>query len=96
MRRSFRQGICMGILGPLAFIVGLVWWIYRYTGKVPFPLNRRTAGEVTLKLVDPLEVPTYWQPWKEELAPLCAKFCALWEDLKGQIVRLGTQRDLLR
>jgi hypothetical protein len=84
MRRSFKQGICVGIVAPLAFMGGIVWWIYRYTGKVPFPVARSAEGELTMKLVDPQEVPAYWEQWKQDLMPLCEKTCALGRELKAR------------
>ncbi len=58
-----------GLLAPAALVVATVYWIYRATGKVPFPVRRNARDEIVLRLVEPDEVPDYWHPWKEELAP---------------------------
>jgi hypothetical protein len=73
MDRSFRRGMFIGVLGPLAFLTGVVYWIYRYTHKVSFPVDRPAEGELTLKLIYPEEVPIHWQRWKAELEPAIAK-----------------------
>jgi hypothetical protein len=73
MDRSFRRGMLIGILAPLAFLVGILYWIYRYTYKVPFPVSRPAEGELVLKLVYPDEVPAYWQRWQAELQPAWSK-----------------------
>jgi len=84
MGRAFRQGVVVGILGPLVFLAALVGWIYRYTRKVPFPVGGPAEGELTIRLVDPQEVPSLWQQWKAELEPIIARFCALGKDLKAR------------
>ena len=82
MSRSFKQGVVMGILGPLVFLGGIVYWVYRYTKRIPFPVRRTEAGEVAVRLVEPEEVPTYWQQWKEELAPLFDRLVILVAELR--------------
>ena len=84
MGRAFRQGVIVGILGPLAFLAALVGWIYRYTRKIPFLVSRPAEGELAIKLVDPQEVPTLWRQWKAELDPVVARFRALGEELKAK------------
>lgn len=83
MRNSFRQGVFSGLVGALALLGGVVYWIYRATGQVPFPVGRPGPGELTLKLVTPEEVPTYWQRWKAELVPVVERWRALVETLKS-------------
>ncbi len=83
MRSSFRQGVCTGLVGALAFLGGVVYWIYRATGQVPFPVSRATPGELTIKLVAPEEVPLYGQRWKTELAPVAERWRALIEAWKS-------------
>ena len=70
MTRAFRRGLFAGLIAPLAFVAALVFWIYRATLKVPFPVRRLEQSEVVIRLVDPDEVPAYWRPWRDELAPL--------------------------
>ena len=94
MGRAFRQGVAVGILGPLVFLAAVVAWINRYTGRIPFPVNRPAEGEVAIKLVDPEQVPTLWQQWKAELEPAMAKLCALGEELKAKgLAVLGIGND---
>jgi hypothetical protein len=70
MDKSFKSGILMGLVGPLAFLTGSVYWVYRYTRKVPFPIRRSGEGEIIVRLIEPSQVPAYWEVWKQELAPL--------------------------
>ena len=70
MSRSFRQGALVGLLAPLAFLAAFALWIYRFTGRVPFPLRRTAEDELTLGLVEPGEVSSYWHDWRDELEPL--------------------------
>lgn len=70
MARAFKQGVLVGVFAPLAFLAGLVLWVYRYTGMVPFPTRRSEHGEVVIRLVDPGEVPKYWQGWRRDLEPV--------------------------
>ncbi len=83
MRNSFRQGVCSWFVGALALLGGAIYWIYRATGQVPFPVQRTAPGELTIKLVAPEEVPTHWQKWKAELAPVAERWRALVETLKS-------------
>jgi hypothetical protein len=82
MNRSFKQGVFVGILAPLAFLAGIVYWVFRFTGQIPFPVRRPVEGELAIKLVDPVEVPAYWQHWKKELEPILDKYRALIEECK--------------
>lgn len=84
MRKSFRQGMFVGVLAPLAFLAGVVIWIYRFTNKVPFPVQRPAVGELTIRLIDVDEVPLYWQGWKRELEPARLKIQALIEEVKAR------------
>lgn len=79
MGKSFRSGVLAGILAPLAVLAGAVFWIYRFTGKVPFPVRREQEGELVVGLVPPGDVPTYWQHWKAEIMPIVDKLCELGE-----------------
>jgi len=82
MRSSFRQGVFAGFLGALAFLGGVLYWIYRATGRVPFPVSRPAPGELLIKLVPPEEVPSYWQRWRTELAPMVERWRALIAEIK--------------
>ena len=84
MSRSYRQGLLVGVLGPLAFLGGMVYWIYRCTGKLPFPVRRVEEGELVIRLVDPEQVPTYWQQWKEDLDPLLDRLRTLGRELRDR------------
>lgn len=84
MNRSFRRGMLLGTMGPLALIGGIVCWIYRHTGKVPFPIRRIDEGEVAIRLVDTDEVPAYWQQWQEELQPLLDRLNALRDEIRAR------------
>ena len=60
----------MSRIKDIAFLAATVFWIYRATLRVPFPVRRAESDEVVIRLVDPDEVSSYWQPWRDELAPL--------------------------
>ena len=90
MRRSFSRGVMVGALAPIAAIGGVVYWVYRTTQKVPFPTRRTADGEVVVSLVEPREVPGYWELWREELAPLLD---ALQELMNGVVARIETELD---
>lgn len=81
MSRSSKQGIVVGIFGPLLFLGGIVLWIYHRTRKVPFPVRRVEEGELVVRLVEPNQVPSYWQHWKEELAPVLDQLYVLVAEL---------------
>ncbi|MHB1294988.1 MAG: hypothetical protein ACYC4R_08305 [Anaerolineae bacterium] len=89
MFRSFKQGLFVGVLAPLAFLAGVVIWIYRFTNKVPFPVQRPAVGELTIRLIDVEEVPLYWQGWKRELEPAWLKIKALIEDVRVRYLGMG-------
>lgn len=76
MNRSFKRGLLSGVFGAIAFIAGVVYWVYRFTGRVPFPVRRTGEGEAVIALVPPSEVSAHCQQWCVELAPLQAT--ALW------------------
>ncbi len=82
MGKACKQGVMVGIFAPLIFLAALVGWVYRYTKKVPFPINRPAEGELVIKLVDPQEVPILWRQWKVDLEPLWAAWRALGQELK--------------
>ncbi|MBN1402514.1 MAG: hypothetical protein JXA74_16865 [Anaerolineae bacterium] len=69
-RRPFRRGIITGLLAPLAFVAATLYWIYRATGKIPFPVRRAAKDELTIGLIEPGEVPGHWQPWRDEIEPI--------------------------
>jgi hypothetical protein len=77
MSKAFHRGVVLGVLTPLLCLGGVILWLYRYTRKVPFPVSRPRAGEVTVRLVYPEEVPSYWKPWRAELEPLLARLRAV-------------------
>jgi len=84
MDNSFKQGILIGVFAPLAFLAAVAVWIYRYTGRVPFATKRTKEGEVTLRLVDPEDVPGYWQGWRRELDPLITGIREFVDELRRQ------------
>ncbi len=67
---KFVKGVLLGLLGPIAFIAGVCYWIHRYTGRVPFPVSRPADGELIFQLVEPKEIPTHWARWQAGLQPL--------------------------
>jgi len=85
MRRSFSRGVFVGVLAPIAFVAGVVYWVYRYTQKVPFPTRRTDDGDLVLSLVEPEAVPGYWAQWREELAPLLDAIQELGCGLKARV-----------
>ena len=88
MSRGFRRGIAVGFLAPVAFVGGLVYWVYRFTSQVPFPTRRSDDGEVVVKLVDLDQVPRYWQQWKEGLEPIISRVHQVVETAKTERDRL--------
>lgn len=82
MGSSFRRGFITGLLGPVAFLVALVAWIYRSTGKLPIPVKSEAPGELRIALVAPEDVNTHWQVWRQELAPAVTKVRELYEDVR--------------
>ena len=82
MGSSFRRGFLTGLLGPLAFLVALVAWVYRSTGRLPFPAKSEHEGELVIALVPPEEANARWQAWRQELAPAWAKIRELYEDVR--------------
>jgi hypothetical protein len=77
MTKAFHRGVVFGVLTPLLFLGGVILWIYRHTRQVPFPVSRPREGEVTVRLIYPEEVPSYWKPWRAELEPLLARLRAI-------------------
>lgn len=82
MSSSFRRGAMTGIIAPVVFVAGTVYWIYRFTRKVPFPVRRLGEGELVIGLVDPDQVPMHWERWRAELEPLWARVQAIAEAAK--------------
>ena len=82
MGSSFRRGFITGLLGPVAFLVALVAWIYRSTGRLPFPIKSENQGELIIALVPPDDVNTHWQVWRQELGPAVIKIRELVEDMR--------------
>lgn len=82
MGSSFRRGFITGLIGPLAFLVALVAWIYRSTGKLPFPVKSEHEGELIIALVPPEEANARWQTWRQELAPAITRVRELVEDIR--------------
>jgi hypothetical protein len=85
MDRPYRRGLAVGLLGPLAFAAGVLYWVYRYTHKIPFPVSEPGDGQLTIGLVEPSEVSTYWQPWRQSLYGMRDKFVAMAKDLKAEL-----------
>lgn len=85
MDKPFRRGLVVGLLGPLAFAVGVLYWVYRSTKKIPFPVSSPADGELVIGLVEPSEVPTYWGPWRQSLSEVREKFVSLAQELKGDL-----------
>lgn len=84
MNRSFRQGVFVGVIGPLAFVAGIIYWVFRATRKVPFPVERPEEGAVVIRLVEPEEVPLYWARWRAELAPVVSRLMGVIRELIAQ------------
>jgi hypothetical protein len=84
MGKSFRSGLLAGVLAPVVVVASAVFWVYRFTGKVPFPVRREQEGELVVGLVNPSEVPTYWQRWKAEIMPIVDKLCELGSQVGSQ------------
>jgi hypothetical protein len=59
-----------GVVGPVAFALGTIYWIYRFTRKVPFPVRRMSEGELVIGLVDAHDVPAHLRLWADEVEPL--------------------------
>jgi hypothetical protein len=70
MNRPFRQGMIAGLLAPLALVAAALYWVYRATGKLPFPARRTAKGELTIRLIEPTEIPAHWQVWQNEIEPV--------------------------
>ena len=70
MKRSMSSGVLAGLLAPVAFVAAFVYWIYRLTERVPFPIRRVEGQELTIGLVEPESVPGLWEQWTSELQPL--------------------------
>ncbi len=85
MGKSFKQGVLVGIFAPLAFVAGVVIWIYRYTGRIPFATRRTEEGEMAVRLVDPEDVPGYWENWKREIDPLVSGIQKFVEEIREQV-----------
>lgn len=83
MNRPFRRGVLAGVLAPLFFLAGIVFWVYQATGKIPCPAQRLEEEGVTLRLVEPHHALEYWGEWQEELLPVLDKVCILIETVKG-------------
>jgi len=77
MDRSFRQGVLVGILAPLGVVTGVVFYVYKATRKVPFPVRRAEEGELAIRLVEPDKILTYWQQWQEDLEPILDRLSIL-------------------
>ena len=83
MDKPFRRGLTVGLLGPLAFVVGLLYWVYRSTKKIPFPVSTPADGQLTIGLIEPSEVSTYWGPWRQSLGEVREKFVEVAKEIKG-------------
>ena len=89
MSRGFKRGLATGFLAPVAFVAGVVYWIRRFTGQVPFPVWSAEEGEVVVRLVDPDQVPGLWQQWKEGLEPVVSRLSRAAELAKAERDRLS-------
>ncbi|HHX64091.1 MAG TPA: hypothetical protein GX702_04285 [Chloroflexi bacterium] len=83
MNSSLKQSILAGMLAPIVFTAGVVFWIYQVTKKVPFPVRRAGENEIVIGLVEPKQVPSYWEQWKDELGPILSRFAAIWDEFKS-------------
>ena len=83
MKKAFRQGVLAGILAPLFFLAAMVYWVYRYTQRIPVPVRHKEFDEIGLRLVEPDEVQSYWAPWRTEVEPLVERVKATFEALRA-------------
>jgi len=84
--KSFARGCLVGILGPLAFIAAIALWVYRFTGKVPFPVSKPAEGELLWKLVPPKEVPNIVDQWKKNLHSALSKLQKAVTEIRDQFL----------
>ena len=85
MHKPFFRGLVIGLLGPCAFVGGILYWVHRATRKVPFPVSMPGHGELVIGLVEPSEVRTYWEPWRQSLLEVRDKFVAAAKELKTDL-----------
>jgi hypothetical protein len=83
VNNSLKQTILAGMLAPIVFTAGVVFWIYQITKKVPFPVRRAGENELVIGLIEPEQVPAYWHGWVQELDPVLAKFRAIRDELRS-------------
>jgi hypothetical protein len=86
MNRSFMKGFVLGLLGPLAFIAAVVYWVHRFTRKVPFPIAKPAEGELLWKLVSPEEVPGLVDRWKKDLHGVLSKLQKAMNEIRDQVL----------
>jgi hypothetical protein len=86
MNRSLMKGLVLGILGPLAFIAAVVFWVHRFTRKVPFPVSKPADGELLFKLVTPEEVPGLVDRWKKDLHGVLSKLQKAMNEIRDQVL----------
>ena len=84
--RSFMRGLLVGILGPIAFVGAVVLWVYRFTGKVPFPVSKPAEGELLWKLVPPDQVPGLVDRWKKNLHGALSKLQKAMNEIRDQLL----------
>lgn len=85
MDKPFRKGLTIGLLGPLAFAVGVIYWVYRATKKIPFPVSTPADGQLVIGLVEPSEVSSYWAPWRQSMSQVHERFVSLAQELKSSM-----------
>jgi len=85
MDKPFRKGLVVGLLGPLAFAAGVLYWVYRSTHKIPFPISAPAEGQLVISLVEPSEVSSYWQPWRQSLCDVRNRFVSLAREIKSDL-----------
>jgi hypothetical protein len=83
MDKTYRRGLMVGLLGPLVFAGGILYWVYRYTHKIPFPVSSPAQGELVIGLVEPSEAPGSWAPWRQALLQVRDRFVALADEHKS-------------
>jgi hypothetical protein len=86
MNRSLMKGLVLGLLGPLAFIAATVFWVHRFTRKVPFPIAKPAEGELLWKLVAPEEVPGLVDRWKKDLHVVLSKLQRAMNEIRDQLL----------
>jgi hypothetical protein len=96
MNRSFMKGFVLGVIGPLAFIAAVVFWVHRFTRKVPFPITKPADGELLWKLVSPEEVPGLIDRWKKDLHVVLNKLQKAMIEIRDQLLGEPPEQSTVR